>query len=80
MPHSGIGWLRETCSADLGKLPRDPLSLGSVVNRIIFPSLNRSEVCGKAGSSQNTKAPHSCFGVGRLAGSPALSQNCRGTG
>jgi hypothetical protein len=31
-------------------------------------------------SVQNTKAPHSCFGVGRLASSPALSQNCRGTG
>jgi hypothetical protein len=46
MPHSGIGWLRKTCSADLRKLP-----LGSVVNRIILPSLNRREACGKAESN-----------------------------
>jgi len=35
----------------------NPLSLGSVVNRIIFPALNRCEVCGKA-ESDHQKASH----------------------
>jgi integrase len=30
---------------------RNPLSLGGVVNRIILPSLNRCEACGKAESN-----------------------------
>jgi len=34
-----------------------PLSLGSVVNRIILPSLNRCEACGKA-ESDHQKADH----------------------
>ena len=48
MPHSGMAWLRKTSSADLRKLPRNPLSLGSVVNRIVLPSLNLCEACGSA--------------------------------
>ena len=34
-----------------------PLSLGSVVNRVILPALNRCEACGKAESDHN-KADH----------------------
>jgi integrase len=36
-----------------------PLSLGSVVNRVIFPALNRCEACGKAESDhQNAGHPY----------------------
>ena len=35
-----------------------PLSLGSVVNRVILPALNRCEACGKA-QSDHEKAEHS---------------------
>lgn len=34
-----------------------PLALGSVVNRVILPALNRCEVCGKA-ESDHAKADH----------------------
>jgi integrase len=38
---------------------RNPLSLGSVVNRIILPALNRCETCGKAESDhQKTDHPY----------------------
>ncbi len=36
---------------------RKPLSLGSVVNRIILPALNRCETCGKA-ESEHQKTDH----------------------
>jgi len=35
----------------------NPLSLGSVVNRVILPALNRCEACGKA-ESVHPKAGH----------------------
>jgi hypothetical protein len=50
MPHSGIGWLRKTCSAALANSLASPYPLGGAVNRIILPSLNRCEACGKAES------------------------------
>jgi hypothetical protein len=34
-----------------------PMSLGSVVNRVIFPALNQCEVCGKT-DSDHRKAGH----------------------
>jgi hypothetical protein len=35
----------------------NPLSLGSVVSRVIFPALNRCEACGN-GDSDHQKAGH----------------------
>jgi hypothetical protein len=32
------------------------LALGSLVNRVIFPALNRCEVCGQAESEHKTSA------------------------
>jgi len=45
-------WQRFGSANSLG----NPLSLGSVVNRVILPTLNRCEACGKAESDHQKAA------------------------
>jgi integrase len=51
MPHSGIGWLRKTCSADLRKVPTQSPIARQCGQSHHSPSLNRCEACGKTESS-----------------------------